>query len=161
LSEVYADLDAVVSSSNNEGTPFTIIEAMAAGCPVVATAVGGVPDLIDDRVTGLLVPPRNTRLLAAAILRVLDDRALALGLADTARARAQVRFRTSRFVAEMNALYERLLDQRLPAVRSTGRGASAKPARHAPGVPEEPDVRERFLEGNAVIGVQPPVRRGE
>jgi glycosyltransferase involved in cell wall biosynthesis len=109
LVSVYADLDAVVSSSNNEGMPLTIIEAMAAGCPVVATAVGGVPDLIDDGVTGLLVAPRNPGLLATAILRVLNDRVLAQALADTARSRARVRFQATRFVADMNALYERLL----------------------------------------------------
>jgi len=45
LPRVYADLDVLVSCSKNEGTPFTIVEAMAAGCPVVATRVGGVPDL--------------------------------------------------------------------------------------------------------------------
>jgi hypothetical protein len=77
LPRVYADLDVLVSCSSNEGTPFTIIEAMAAGCPVVATRVGGVPDLLDDQATGLLVPPAQAEPLVAAILRLLEDRDLA------------------------------------------------------------------------------------
>ena len=57
LASVYADLDTVVISSHNEGTPASLIEAMATGCPVIATSVGGVPDLIVDEETGRLVPP--------------------------------------------------------------------------------------------------------
>ena len=74
LPRIYADLDVLVSCSKSEGTPFTIIDAMAAGCPVVATRVGGVPDLLDDQATGLLVPPAQAEPLVAAILRLLRDR---------------------------------------------------------------------------------------
>ena len=161
LPTVYADLDALVSSSNNEGTPLTIIEAMTAGCPVVATAVGGVPNLIDDGVTGLLVPARDPQQLAAAILRVLDDRALAHALADTARARARLRFRKSRFAAEMNVLYERLLHERQLPVGSPSGGPSTEPARDTPRVPNAPDIGQQSLDGNAVVGMQPPVRRSQ
>ena len=58
----YADVDVLVVSSDNEGTPVSAIEAMASGCPVVATRVGGLPDLIDDHRTGRLVPPRNAEI---------------------------------------------------------------------------------------------------
>lgn len=109
LPRVYADLDVLVSCSTSEGTPLAIIEAMLAACPVVATDVGGVPDLIDDEATGLLVPPRQAAPLAAAILRLLCDRRLAGALAYSAQRRAQVRFSTTRLASEMDALYSDLL----------------------------------------------------
>src|SRR5215813_15019539 len=71
LPRIYADLDALVVSSNNEGTPVSAIEAMASECPVVATRVGGLPDLIDDGTTGYLVRPKDAAALADAVLRVL------------------------------------------------------------------------------------------
>ena len=71
LESVYADLDVVVNSSRNEGTPVALIEAMAAGRPVVATAVGGTADLLGDGERGLLVPAASPSALAEAILRTL------------------------------------------------------------------------------------------
>ena len=71
LPQVYTDLDVVVISSNNEGTPVSAIEAMAAGRPVVATRVGGLPDVISDGETGYLVAAGNVEQLASAIERVL------------------------------------------------------------------------------------------
>ena len=133
LQRVYADLDVLVSCSKNEGTPFTIIEAMAAGCPVVATRVGGVPDLLDDQVTGLLVPPAQTELLAAALLRLLGDRNLARSLARSAADRAEVRFDPGRLASDMDALYMELLHA-YEVARSTIRSpkhASRASVRHA------------------------------
>lgn len=132
---VYADLDVLVSCSKNEGTPFTIIEAMAAGCPVVATRVGGVPDLLDDEDTGLLVPPAQEEPLVAAILRLLGDRELARALARSAAARAEVRFGPARFASQMDALYTELLHA-YEAAQSTVRSprhAGRASARHAMG----------------------------
>jgi len=135
LPRVYADLDVLVSCSKNEGTPFTIIEAMAAGCPVVATRVGGVPDLLDDQATGLLVPPAQAEPLVAAILRLLGDRDLARALARSAAAHAEVRFGPVRFASQMDALYTELLhayDAAPSSVRSP-RPAGRASARHAMG----------------------------
>ena len=133
LPRVYAGLDVLVSCSRNEGTPLTIIEAMAAGCPVVATRVGGVPDLLDDQATGLLVPPAQTDPLVAAILRLLGDRDLARALARSAAARVEVRFGPGRFASDMDALYTQLLHA-YDVARSTGpRRASRASARHAMG----------------------------
>jgi len=73
LEPIYADLDLVVLSSLNEGTPVSLIEAMAAGLPVVATKVGGVPDLVAEEKTGLLVPPRDGGALSRAIETLLGD----------------------------------------------------------------------------------------
>jgi glycosyltransferase involved in cell wall biosynthesis len=71
LPRVYADLDLVVISSDNEGTPVSLIEAMAAGVPVVSTAVGGVGDLLHGGDFGMIVPPGDHQALAQAMLQVL------------------------------------------------------------------------------------------
>jgi glycosyltransferase involved in cell wall biosynthesis len=109
LPSVYADVDVLALSSDNEGTPLVLIEAMAAGCPIVATGVGGVPDLIDHGVSGLLVPSRQPSQLAQAIVRLLQDRQLADALAARAQERARARFGAQRLAAEMDALYRQLL----------------------------------------------------
>jgi glycosyltransferase involved in cell wall biosynthesis len=111
LAQVYSDLDVLVSCSHNEGMPISLIEAMAAGCPVLATNVGGVPDLIDDHQTGLLVPDRDPSRLTATLLGLLQDGELARGLAASAQSHVRARFGTSRFVADMDELYTRLLSE--------------------------------------------------
>jgi glycosyltransferase involved in cell wall biosynthesis len=117
LPSVYADLDLAVLCSNNEGTPFALIEAMAAGCPVVATRVGGVPDIVADHKTGLLVPPRSGMALADAILRLLGNPELASRLASAARCHAKRRFAATRLARDMDFLYQSLLRRsNLPAV---------------------------------------------
>lgn len=73
--------DCLVQPSLTEGTPNTILEALPARVPIVATAVGGVPALLHDGLTGLLVPPRDSAALAAAMLRVLQDSGLRARLA--------------------------------------------------------------------------------
>ena len=135
LPRVYSDLDVLVSCSKNEGTPFTIIEAMAAGCPLVATRVGGVPDLLEDEITGLLVPSAQPEPLVAAILRLLHDPHLAGVLARSAADRAEVRFAPARFASDMDALYTELMhasDATLPVVKSPIH-ANQTSARHAMG----------------------------
>lgn len=109
LPSVYADLDAVVISSHNEGTPASLIEAMATGCPAVATRVGGVPDLIEDGVTGRLVAPGDERDLAQAILAVVREPAASERMAALARERARERHQATRLVSDMDQLYRRLL----------------------------------------------------
>lgn len=75
LPDVYADFDIMVLPSLNEGTPVVLIEAMSSGKPVVATAVGGVVDLVEDGVTGLLVEPESERELTDGIAALLSDKA--------------------------------------------------------------------------------------
>jgi len=72
LTSIYSDLDVSVISSNNEGVPGAITEALCARCPVVATAVGGVPELLEHGAVGRLVPPGDAEGLADAILKTLD-----------------------------------------------------------------------------------------
>ena len=71
LDKIYADLDVLVNTSINEGTPFAIIEAMAARVPVVATSVGGVPDIIKSEATGYLVPGDDVHSLVDGIVCAL------------------------------------------------------------------------------------------
>lgn len=117
LPRICADLDVLVVSSLNEGTPVSIIEAMAAGCPVVATAVGGVPDMISDGDTGRLVPSGDEAALAAAILDMLADPGGAQVIAGRARDRAIVRYGAARLVRDIERVYGNLLAGRdlLPA----------------------------------------------
>ena len=115
---IYADLDVLVMSSSNEGTPVSIIEALAAGVPVVSTSVGGVPDLLRDGELGRLVPPEDPRALAAAILKASENKSEP----DLARARewAHCQYNSARLVGDMRALYEGLCDglRRRPELRS-------------------------------------------
>ena len=105
LASVYADLDVTVISSLNEGTPVSVIEALAAGCPVVATAVGGLPDLLDHGQLGVLVPSDDDQALADAIINVLRHPP------DSQRAQALMldRYSIDRLVKDLDSLYRGLL----------------------------------------------------
>jgi len=109
LDTVYADMDVVALTSRNEGSPVSLIEAMASARPVVATRVGGVPDLVEHGVTGYLVPPGDILRFARAIEDVLasPDRGRALG--EAGRHRVHPAFSAQRLVADMDALYTELL----------------------------------------------------
>jgi glycosyltransferase involved in cell wall biosynthesis len=90
--ELLATADLFVLSSRSEGLPLSILEAMAAGLPVVASSVGGVPEVVVDGETGYLVPPGDPRSLAGAIERLLDDSALRRRLGAAGRIRVAERF---------------------------------------------------------------------
>ncbi len=83
LPRIYADLDLLVLTSRNEGTPVAVIEAMAAGIPVVATAVGGVPDVLRER--GVLIPPGDEVKLTHAMASVLDSSVITAQARDPGR----------------------------------------------------------------------------
>ena len=102
---VLACCDLSVLPSWAEGLPNSVLEAMAAGLPVVATRVGGTPEIIENEVSGLLVPPRNAHALAQAILRLLRDPKLAQGLARAGRERIHRQFSFQRLLAELDNLY--------------------------------------------------------
>ena len=112
LPDIYADLDVLAVTSNNEGTPVSAIEAMAAGCPVVATHVGGLPDLISEGKTGYLVPPGNAPAVATALLRVLHQPEMARCMGETARRAARERFSAQRLITDMEQLYLELLGRK-------------------------------------------------
>jgi glycosyltransferase involved in cell wall biosynthesis len=98
-----------VLSSRAEGMPNAVLEYMAAGRPIVSTAVGAAPQLIHDQVHGLLVPPERPDLLAAAICRLLSDPALATRMGAAARERAQTRYSREVMVSAFETFYRRLV----------------------------------------------------
>ena len=110
LPEIYAGLDAVALSSRNEGTPVALIEAMAAGRPVVAAAVGGVPDLVEDEVSGILVPPGRAPALADALVRLAHDGGACASFGRSGREAAR-RFEASRLIEALDALYRSELER--------------------------------------------------
>ncbi len=97
-----------VLSSDYEGCPLSVIEAMAAGVPVVATRVGGVPELIAHGRSGLLVEPGDPEAIAGAIAGLLDDPARARALGEEARRVACSRLSRDRMVADVRAVYEEI-----------------------------------------------------
>ena len=109
-----ADGDVVVVPS--EGEPFgrVALEAMALGRPVVATAGGGLAEVVEDGVTGLLVPQRDPPALAAAVDRLLSDRGLARAMGQAGRRRVRQRFDAHAHAREIVRLYDDLLSGRAP-----------------------------------------------
>jgi glycosyltransferase involved in cell wall biosynthesis len=107
LARIYADLDLVVLSSLNEGTPVSLIEAMAAGTPVVATAVGGVPDVLRGGGRGALCPPQDPSALAAAMEGALGPEARAR--AATFRPAINDEYGAVRLCRQLAELYDSLL----------------------------------------------------
>ena len=105
VAPVYSDLDALVISSRNEGTPVSVIEALSACCPVVTTAVGGLPDLLDQGALGTLVPTEDVNALADAIIRTVT------APPDTTRAQLLMldRYGIDRLVMDLDQLYRGIL----------------------------------------------------
>jgi glycosyltransferase involved in cell wall biosynthesis len=108
MSSVYAAADVVALTSRNEGSPVSIIEAMAAGRAVVCTAVGGVPDVVRPG-TGVLVPPGDDAAFAGALAALLSDPARRAALGAAARRAVHPAYDASRLVDDMTQLYESLL----------------------------------------------------
>jgi glycosyltransferase involved in cell wall biosynthesis len=94
------------SGGKREGLPVVLIEAMAAGVPVVASHLSGIPELVENEVTGLTVPPGDAVAIAGAIARLLADPALAAGFARAGRERIEAEFDLDRNAARLSALFE-------------------------------------------------------
>jgi glycosyltransferase involved in cell wall biosynthesis len=112
LPTFYADADIVAIPSLKEATSIAGLEAMASGRAVVATDVGGLPEIIEDGATGLLVPPRNPEALSAAIRRLIESPSLRRQLGQAARARVEKEFTWDYVARETTRVYERALTHR-------------------------------------------------
>lgn len=108
MAKVYQVSDIVVLTSLNEGTPVSIIEAMAAAKPVVATNVGGVSDIVSDGVTGFVVPSNNVQAITDKILILLASEKLRRTFGQNARKAVASRFTTKRLVRDVAFLYHDL-----------------------------------------------------
>ncbi|MEP6892162.1 MAG: glycosyltransferase [Gaiellaceae bacterium] len=108
---VYAACDVVALTSANEGTPVTVIEALAAGVPVVSTDVGGVADVVDDGRSGLLAAAGDVEGIAAALERLGSDRELRERMGAAGRAAVLERYSVPRLVHDVDHLYRELLSQ--------------------------------------------------
>jgi glycosyltransferase involved in cell wall biosynthesis len=107
--ECLAASDVFVLSSNWEGNPLAVMEAMAAGLPVISTAVGGVPDLVRSGEQGILVPPEDCLAFTQAMRLLFDDSAKRTAMGRAARARASTAFRVERMVEGYVSLYRATL----------------------------------------------------
>jgi glycosyltransferase involved in cell wall biosynthesis len=105
VAAVMADIDVAALSSRNEGTPVALIEALAAGRPVVGTDVGGVRFVVEEDKSGYLVPPGDAALLADRLGLLLADPARRTRVGSYGRAAVRDRFSSRRLVADMRMLY--------------------------------------------------------
>jgi L-malate glycosyltransferase len=115
--------DLFVMSSVSEGLGTSLLDAMACARPIVATRTGGIPEIVEDGVNGLLVEPRDHHAMAAAIVRMLKDAALRRQMGEAGLARVQERFTVERMLAGTLAVYERVAGSSLSA------GTARQPAR--------------------------------
>jgi glycosyltransferase involved in cell wall biosynthesis len=118
LEAVYYGSDVIALTSNNEGTPVCLIEALACGRPVIATDVGGVADVLGEGAIGIMVPAGNEAALAAALCRILDPRERAR-LEGGGRSAVLSRYDVARLIADVEALYDELLGDRSQGVHTT------------------------------------------
>jgi glycosyltransferase involved in cell wall biosynthesis len=108
-----AGLDLFVLASREEGLGTALLEAMAAGVPVVATSVGGIVEVVEHSVSGILAPPGDVDRLADSIVTMLDDRELADRLSKNGRQRIAEKFSIETTVEKTQRLYDELLEARL------------------------------------------------
>lgn len=105
----YAAADLLVLPSHSEGSPYVLLEAMAAGLAIVATGVGGVPEVVQDGVSALLVPPRDAQKMAEAIARVLKDAELTRKLTTNASALIMTRYSPETYVRSLVEIYRNVM----------------------------------------------------
>lgn len=147
--ELLATADVYVNSSLYEGMSNTLLEAMASRLPVVATAVGGTPDLIREGENGLLVPPRDPEAIAARVASLFEDKERARALGLRGRARIERGHSFARMVSLNAGLYESILDRKRIRMRARSRvRVAAASASAALGITS---LAERAVKGSLVV----------
>ncbi|MFI5329960.1 MAG: glycosyltransferase [Desulfobaccales bacterium] len=109
IPDLLAALDIFVLPSHSEGVSLALLEAMAVGLPVIASAVGGLPEVVTDGENGLLIPPQDPEALAMALERLLEDPAGAKQLGENARHHVETHYSLERLGREINGIYEELI----------------------------------------------------
>ena len=108
----YAAADVLVNPSHSEGSPYVVLEAMAAGVPIVATEVGGVPEIVENNETALLVPANDPAAMAGAIALILSDIELSTRLTQNALNLVSSRFAPASYVQSLAELYRAVIRAR-------------------------------------------------
>jgi glycosyltransferase involved in cell wall biosynthesis len=119
--------DVFVMSSVTEGLGTSLLDAMACRRAIVATTAGGIPEVVDDGVTGTLVPPRDAKALAHAIVGLLRDPARRESMGAAGLARARARFTVERMVEQTAAVYARLVERRVRFQPNLSRSEASPP----------------------------------
>jgi glycosyltransferase involved in cell wall biosynthesis len=101
--------DLLLLPSHSEGLPIALLEGMAAGIPVVACPVNGIPEAMSEPENGLLVPPRDAKALAAAVVRLVRDPQARRAMGDANRRKAETEFDRTHFAKELATIYENAL----------------------------------------------------
>ncbi len=109
IPEILSVLDLFVLSSTWEGLGTSLLDAFASRVPVIATNVGGIPEIVKDRVNGILVPPKNPSALAGAIISLLENRDFACQIAEEGFRLVKEKFSVDRMVEETRKIYDRLV----------------------------------------------------
>jgi len=117
--------DVMVLPSYSEGLPYALLEAMAAGVPVIATPVGAIPDVASDGTHGFLVPPRDGKAIAEALAILAGDREKLSWMSRACRRRIRAAFSIERLAQELSYHYARLIGH----VALAGAGHERAPAR--------------------------------
>lgn len=115
----YAAADVLANPSHSEGSPYVLLESIAANLPIVATAVGGVPEMVENDQAALLVPAGDPPAMADAIARVLGDEQLAQRLAASASTLGFLRFSSENYVCSLAKLYREVISRRAGASLET------------------------------------------
>jgi glycosyltransferase involved in cell wall biosynthesis len=127
LDRLFPCLDLLVQSSYTEGMPNVVLEACAAGVPVVVTAVGGTPEIVEDGEQGYLVPPGDARTLSRRVLQILNDDQLRQDMGMMGSRHIRQHFTFSRQADQYRSLFAAILAEdrrgRTQVVRSTIAGA--------------------------------------
>jgi glycosyltransferase involved in cell wall biosynthesis len=111
IPELLSFFDVFVLSSISEGFPMVLLEAMSAGCPVVASAVGGVPELIQDGIDGILVPAQSHEALSEAITDLLNDKNKRENIRFAARKTVEEKFNADMMIKSVEKLYDSLMEK--------------------------------------------------